>query len=105
MPGIINKARCPVCGKFGSPRHPLNLCGRCEEQDKQPKCIISRCGDDAVVTGKIIGRYCKKHMNGEDRDHRRKGPETPLNDPKHGWRQEAPETYEIVREDFPITKR
>jgi hypothetical protein len=58
-----------------------------------------------VVMGDKIGRYCKMHMHGEDRDMRRKGPETPLNDPKHGWRQEAPETFGVVREDFPITER
>jgi hypothetical protein len=74
-------------------------------EDKQPKCIISRCNGDAEVTGTIIGRYCKEHMRGEDRDHRRTTPESPVNDPIHGWRQEPSETFEIIREDFPITER
>ena len=97
--------RCPVCNKYGSREHALNLCGKCESEDKRPKCIVSRCNEDAIVNGKLINRYCREHLGDNDYNMRRDTPLTPVNDPKRGWRQEKPDKYTIVREDFPISER
>lgn len=105
MAGINNTTRCPICSRYGSPKHPLSFCGRCVAEEKQPKCIVSRCDEDAVLFEKSISRYCKDHLHGEERDYRRKGPESKVNDAAQGWRQEPPGLFEIVRDDFPVTKR
>jgi hypothetical protein len=100
-----HSVRCPVCNKYGSPTHALNFCGRCVAENKQPKCIVSRCGQDAVIHGKAINRYCQEHLAGEDYTLRRDSFETPTNDPKRGWRQEPTEEFGIIKENFPITER
>ena len=74
-------------------------------EDKQPKCIVSRCGQDAVVQGNAINRYCSEHLLGEDYNLRRDSFATPANDPKKGWRQEPSEEFEIIKENFPISER
>ena len=99
------RIRCPICNKYGSREHALNLCRKCEAEGKQPKCIVSRCNQDAVVNGKLVNRYCRDHLGDDNYSIRRDTPETPANDPKKGWRQERPKEYMIVREDFPISER
>ena len=83
----------------------MSFCSRCVAEDKQPKCIISRCGQDAVIVGKIISRYCENHLQGTDYDLRREGPETSVNDPKQGWRQEDPKKFGIIKDHFPIERQ
>ena len=58
-----------------------------------------------MVTGKIIARYCREHLDGEDYDIRRKDFATGVNDSYHGYRQESPKTFGIVSDTFPIIER
>ena len=105
MGGIGNTTRCPICNKYGSPDHPLGFCGKCVAEGKQPKCIVSRCDQDAVIIGETIARYCDEHLNGTDYDLHRKSFDGVINDANKGWRQELPEEYGIVRENFPIAEK
>jgi hypothetical protein len=56
------------------------------------------------MVGKIISRYCESHLQGTDYDLRRESPETSVNDPKQGWRQEDPKKFGIIKDHFPIER-
>jgi hypothetical protein len=51
-----------------------------------------------------VTRYCKDHLYGEEDYLQRREFTTPVADPKHGYRQDDPEEFEIIREDFPIRR-
>ena len=96
--------RCPVCNKYGSKKHPLNLCGECIREGRMIECIISRCDKPAMVVGERIARYCERHLHGEEKYLSRRDFTSPVADEKHGYRQDDKEEFEIISDEFPIRR-